>query len=420
MIQRYSIDRNAIAIERWATDEGSWLVFLALHYAVKYSRDSGNSNISVQLEICRKLIEQGSIETLILLKVLLYKMAENTNATKKEIKNLFGDSVAKEILEYSRQFENINVFKEFHRNTLTGGIKQVLTEERYSFSRDGVFLENFAIENCFWKTLVALHYANKSLLGILRRDGSNEIDHSTSIACRIFDRGIIHDIITATALLHDVPEVAKKDTESGKKLSDDEREIEKILFFLAEIKEIFGGRTAYNVDCLTKRPGLDLWKYFQRILENKDASIVKSVDKENIVSTMIKVFGIHRLQKQLREIENHILDFMKDSRDRHKVHKGLFFSCREHIKSMKGSIEKYIKVVLFVLGMFKRSAVLYKNFQLLKKLIDSLSADVEKTYGKFDLKDKLQDIVVKADTIQADVEEMKSLEEEFIKMTDGI
>jgi (p)ppGpp synthase/HD superfamily hydrolase len=212
--------------------------------------------------------------------------------------------------------------------------------KRYPLNRDGVFIENFALENKLWRTLLALQFATQHYRGMKRDDSSNEIDHSTRGCCDLIDRGILYlaptigletvDIILAVILLHDIIENAK--------------------VLLAEIGKLFGKEIAYNVDLVTKWPELkkNVKKYYRRISRSVIAILVKSVDKENVAGTIVDVAKTpRRLRRQANDVEM-LLPIMKKARNKHPEYKGILISCRNHLKDSLLGIKKLISAMYLI------------------------------------------------------------------------
>lgn len=348
MQTRYTLSRSGSIIERFAVDNNEWLTFLALHFAFKLHKEAKNGNINIITEVCCKLIKSGVNADDFLASVLLFHIVENTKTTQKEIREVFGYKLADEVLKISKDFKDI---KEFEKHCLAVVEKAkrdnpdysiALIEERSALNRDGIFLERCALEERAWSGLVALHYANSHLSGLIRDDGTDEIDHSTRVACNLIDRGIKDWNKISLALVHDVAENSKK---YNKLYSKDRDKI--IEHILKEVRVILGYRIAFGLDRITKRPGMPLVEYYHRILESEDAAVVKPVDKEHIFSTMLAIFKIPRIEEQIKEYQEHISPMMKSAREKYPDFKGLFFSCRNHINAMMLGIEKYISVAKF-------------------------------------------------------------------------
>lgn len=350
---RYALSSSGSIIERFAIDNNKWLTFLALHFAFKLHKEAKNGNINVITEACCKLIKSGVNADDFLASSLLFQIVENTKTTQKEIREVFGYKLADEVLRISKEFKDV---KEFEKYCLTLAEKAkidnpdhsiVLIEERSTLNRDGVFLERRALEERAWSGLVALHYANNHLSGLIRDDGTDEVDHSTRVACNLIDRGVEDWNKISLALVHDVAENSKKYDD----LYDEDRDriIEHIL---KEVRIILGYRIAFGLDRITKRPGMPLVEYYHRILESEDAAVVKPVDKEHIFSTMLSIFTIPRIEKQIKEYQEHVSPMMKSAREKYPDFKGLFFSCRNHINAMILGVEKYISVAKFTTSLF--------------------------------------------------------------------
>lgn len=427
MLERHPLSRFGTAIERFATDNKMWKVLLALHYALKHFRKVDIS-FSLREETCRQLILARNKSEILLSSALLYQVVERTSATYQDIKDLFGHEIYEQVFSFSKEFEDERAFVDYFRPIISSDLKLSkepvkLIEERYPLNRDGVFLERFSIDNGYWKTFLMLHYANKRMLTLKRDDGNDEINHSTEIACAVMDRGKYNDKRLSLAEGHDVPENAPVDADEIEKVNavslsaEEEARVKgttnnpfnykRMLYLIKDIRKVFGNLVADDIRRLTKFPGQPLLEYYQGILESEDASAVKAVDKENIVSTMIIIFAISRQKKQIKELEEDTIPFMKLARNKFPEVKGILFSCRRHIKYMIQSIKRYIQVVEFTFQIFGSLAIMDKQIRELKDALAQKKSGVNKA------------ILIRADDLLARSEALKQKETEFMIMTFG-
>lgn len=422
MLERYPLSRNEIIIARYASDHELWKTFIAIHFSAKYFREENISN-DRQLEVCMNLIRKGIANDNMLAMILLYQVVDHTKATYRQIAKEFGHELSERIRDSSITFNNFEDFESYYKDEIgkagTSIVPRII-EERIELDRNGNFLERFAIEKGYWKTLLALHYANKHLANIIRRDGNMEITHSTNGACALIDRNLPTenpDYRLAKFLLHDVCENGNITNDNTmligdvrissleeKELTEPEKmELKKIIYFIRQIKTIFNKEIADDVDRMTKRPIPEKYKndkryveryllnYYQGILESVDASVIKAIDQEEIVSSMIISFSIKRLKRKLDEMRFRIIPFMKEARNKPEfvLSKGVFFSCRRHIKSVIASIERYIRVVEFTIGIFTDFKNIQREFCEFEEMVRSL---VEKSPNEVDLKSRLEGI----------------------------
>lgn len=433
MLERYPLSRYGTAVERFATDNKMWKVLLALHFALKHFRKVEIS-FSLREETCCKLINCGIVSEPLFASILLYKVVECTSATYPEIRELFGEDISESVFSFSKELANDAAFKKYFSSFIypilpgEGSSVNKLIEERYSLNRDGVFLERFALDNNYWKTLLMLHYANKRFYGLRRNDGTDEIDHSTAIACAVIDRGKATDKRLPIALGHDIGENApaideeeKTKIESISLTTEEESKVEKTtaslydykraFYLIKDIRKIFGNNIADDIRRLTKIPGQSLIDYYYGILESEDASAIKAVDKENIASTMIIIFPIWRLKKQNKELREQTIPFMKTARNKFPELKGIFFSCRRHIKSMILSIDKYIKVAEFNDEVFREIGVCRSKIEDLSVLAEDLQKRKIKP-GEFN-----KNFALKLEDIQKELDMLTQKEKDFKSIT---
>lgn len=151
------------------------------------------------------------------------------------------------------------------------------------------------------------------------------ITHPLMMACQAYALGIRDDEVLASIMLHDVCE------DCGVKPEE--------LPFSKEVQEIVGLLTKDKAR--KKEPGYTK-EYYDHIMKNPKAAIVKALDRCNNVSTMAGSFERNRLAKYITETEtyvyplfDHIKEYYLDYNDAIFVIKYQVLSLMETIKSLR-------------------------------------------------------------------------------------
>lgn len=163
-------------------------------------------------------------------------------------------------------------------------------------------VESYAIERNMIQTKIALKVMCRYHEGQYRngKDKLPYIVHPLTLACHAFALGIGEDNLIAACLLHDVLE----DTEATSEDLGVNKEVLKAVELV----------TFRVIEGLTKEESKEL--YYEKIGENKIASMVKLLDRCNNVSTMATGFKKNRIERYIDETEKYIfpiLDIVKHS-----------------------------------------------------------------------------------------------------------
>lgn len=184
-------------------------------------------------------------------------------------------------------------------------VKEKMFDEEHMFTR----LKTYAINEHLNEFFQALSYAKEKHAGAVRKanrfakpDADAEdvpyIIHPLMMACHAHALGIRDDSVLSAIMLHDVCEDCDVRPEE--------------LPFSNEIKEI--------VALLTKNPdhkhdeGYDA-EYYDAIMKNPKAAIVKALDRCNNVSTMAGSFTTDKLIEYVKETEQYgypLFDYIKE------------------------------------------------------------------------------------------------------------
>ena len=173
------------------------------------------------------------------------------------------------------------------------------------------------------ETLRALGYMRKKHKNQKRQSGEPYIVHPLSMACLAIGLGLTDDSLLAVILLHDVCE----DTPTT--ISD-----------LPVTEEVKHGVKYMTIDRLptdldkaeTKR------RYYQLLLEDKNALICKALDRYSNMVTMVGVFDEKRIEKNIRETHELLMPVLKEAQSIYVEFSNEIFILRTLIRNFNDNL----------------------------------------------------------------------------------
>ncbi|TAK96726.1 hypothetical protein EPO05_01070 [Patescibacteria group bacterium] len=399
MLDRYALSRGGSLIERAAIDNNLWLTLVAIHFVSYHYLEVGDSRVDLLTNACQSLLRHGVVDDATLASMLLCRITDHTHVTQRDVQEVFGSVIAEKAIALAQRVADV---AELDLPCLNGLIESqqpnvALASERYPFGRDMVFLERLAIDNGWWSFLLALHFANKQYWKMKRDDGSDEIEHSASVCCGINDRGVATERRLKEGILHDI--------------------LENTIITSLELERLFGKDTRADVERISKKPEHKASPavYFDEVFGSPDSAAVKAVDQERVVSNMIQVYLIERMERKIQEIRQWILPRMKDARNKFPELKGLFFSSRYLIRSVVEGAERYCQVARISAGAFLAARKTTRLVVAMEEDTKALAASIRR--GAWDEADRLsrglESLVAEA---KASQEEVKLQEGQFSKL----
>lgn len=172
-------------------------------------------------------------------------------------------------------------------------IRARIFEENEMFAR----IEKLGREEKLVNLSVALPYMKKQHEGQFRKKNlfSDErvayINHPLTMACHAYALGITDDEILSAILLHDVVE------DTGAKAED--------MPVSKEIQEIVKLLTFSKPEGMSKAAAKK--EYYDQMVNNTKASLVKMLDRCNNISTMAGSFSAAKMDEYMDETEKYIL-----------------------------------------------------------------------------------------------------------------
>lgn len=194
----------------------------------------------------------------------------------------------------------------------------------YNIEKMYTYLKGYIAGSNFIESMKALGYAREKHAGQFRADGITPyIIHPLQMACYAIALGIKDDNLIATILLHDVIEdcdVNYDELPVCDKVKDAVRYLT-IEYIEGEEKQI------------TKT------RYFQNLLYNKYALVVKGLDRYMNLRAMAGCFEKDRIAKNVKETTERLLPVLKQGKEKYPELSNILYIIRENIRSINDTLE---------------------------------------------------------------------------------
>lgn len=196
------------------------------------------------------------------------------------------------------------------------------------------YLRGFLTGAGMSEAIKALQYARKAHEGQTRRsDGSPYIIHPLGMACYAVALGLRDENIISTILLHDVVEDCDKQVEYLPVNDTVKRAVKymTIVKFDTDVDKV-------ETKC----------RYFNELLESKEALICKALDRYNNLSDMPMNFTKDAMGKNVAETEVLLLPILKKAKEKYADLADILFVLRINISTLNEAIksqcyDEYIK-----------------------------------------------------------------------------
>lgn len=190
------------------------------------------------------------------------------------------------------------------------------------------YLRGYASGAGMKETLKALAFAREKHSGQFRKSGEPYIIHPLMMACNAVSMGIRDDATIATILLHDVCEdcgvaVAELPVNDTVKHAVD---LMTFRVMEGETKEIAKNR------------------YYNMLLESREASMTKLIDRCHNVSSMAGTFSVEKLKAYIEETRHYVLPLLRKVKNQYPEEADILFVLKYHIVSVVDSIDATIQV----------------------------------------------------------------------------
>lgn len=200
--------------------------------------------------------------------------------------------------------------------------------EKYKYNIDKMFtyLRAFCVGARLIQSVIALNFARDAHAGQTRKDGVPYIVHPLSMACYAIALGIKDDNIISTILLHDVAE------DCG--IGIDDLPVNDIVKTGCKYMTV----TKFDNDkskIETKR------RYFNELLESREAIITKGFDRYNNLTDMAFALSDEAIGKNCAETEVLLLPVLKKAKEKWIDLSDIFFILRTNIRSVNDILKLY-------------------------------------------------------------------------------
>lgn len=185
------------------------------------------------------------------------------------------------------------------------------------------YLRGFATGAKMPETLKALPFARNAHEGQYRKSGEPYFIHPLTMACDAISLGLFDDAVIATILLHDVCE------DCGVNVTDlpvSEKVRRGVQFMTFEVLE---GESKEMAKA----------RYYNLMLQSREATITKIVDRCHNVSSMGGVFSNEKLVAYITETRVYVLPLIRKAKILYPEDANMMFALKFHINSVIDSIE---------------------------------------------------------------------------------
>ena len=190
------------------------------------------------------------------------------------------------------------------------------------------YLRGFASGAGMKETLKALAFAREKHNGQFRKSGEPYIVHPLMMACNAVSMGIKDDTVVATILLHDVCE------DCGVSIAE--------LPVNDTVKHAVDLMTFRVMDGETKEIAKN--RYYNMLLESREASLTKLIDRCHNVSSMAGTFSVEKLKSYIEETRHYVLPLLRKVKTMYPEESDILFVLKYHIVSVVDSIDATIQV----------------------------------------------------------------------------
>lgn len=185
------------------------------------------------------------------------------------------------------------------------------------------FIRGFATGAKMPETLKALTFARQKHEGQFRKSGDPYIVHPLTMACNAISLGIRDDEVLATILLHDVCEDCNVSLAELPVSDNVKRGVELMTF------KVLDGETKESAK----------ERYYNFILQSREATMTKIIDRCHNVSSMAGTFSKEKLLSYIEETRHFVYPLLRKAKDRYPEDADVLFILKYHMTSVIDSIE---------------------------------------------------------------------------------
>lgn len=197
----------------------------------------------------------------------------------------------------------------------------------FSFSADKMytFIKGVATGKNYTNTLKALEYAREKHKDQKRKSGLPYIVHPLTMACAAISANVDSDILLSAILLHDVVEDCNVPI-TDLPVTNEIKQVVQLVTFVVNGDKDESKRAYYNA-----------------ILENEYAVLVKLLDRYHNVSTMAGTFTIEKVKSYIEETRIYVIPLLDKAKKKYPLLSNTLFGLKYQIIPMIDSIDLTIK-----------------------------------------------------------------------------
>ena len=204
-----------------------------------------------------------------------------------------------------------------------------MENKKFQADKMYTYIRGYASGLHMTQTLQALTFARKKHSGQLRKSGEPYFVHPLTMACNALGMGIRDDEAIATILLHDVCE------DCGVTLDE--------LPVTDAVKHSVDLMTFRIMDGETKEIAKN--RYYNMLLENREATLCKLIDRCHNVSSMAGTFSIEKLKSYIEETREYVLPLLRKAKEKYPADSDALFILKYHITSVVDSIDTTLQAI---------------------------------------------------------------------------
>lgn len=207
----------------------------------------------------------------------------------------------------------------------------------YNVDKMYTYLRGYLTGAGMSESIKALQFARKQHSAQTRKDGTPYIVHPLSMACYAIALGLNEDDIVATILLHDILEDCNVKAD--------------YLPVNDKIKDAVSHMTVMHMDTDISKIETKC-RYFNELLESKEALICKALDRYNNLSDMPFALSADAIGKNCAETEVLLLPILKKAKEEFPELSDPLFILRTNIRTLNDILklhyseeyEKWLKI----------------------------------------------------------------------------
>ena len=202
-------------------------------------------------------------------------------------------------------------------------------QDIFNPERMHTYLKGFACGAQMPQTIRALAFAREKHRGQFRRSGAPYVIHPLTMACNALALGLREDDLIATILLHDVCEDCGVPLEELPVNDNVKRAVDLMTF------RVLPGETKEQAK----------ERYYDDLLQNREASICKLIDRCHNVSSMAGTFSVEKLKSYIEETRHYVVPLLRKVKLKYPEDSEILFVLKYHMLSVVDSIDATLQIM---------------------------------------------------------------------------